>query len=98
MFTTADDAWEAGEPKVLANWAQIRVGAGVAHLVMGSLEAAEEQVVPVFSIPPELRVSTVTAYTTDLGRRLSRAKFRGDKIATELREAIRDFNRGALAS
>ena len=80
---TADDAWEAGEPKVLANLAQIRVGAGVAHLVMGSLEAAEQQVVPVFSIPPDLRVSTVTAYTTDLGRRLSRAKFRGDKIATE---------------
>ena len=95
---TADAAWEAGEPKVLANWAQIRVGAGIAHLVLGSLEAAEEQVVPVFSIPPELRVSTVTAYTTDLGRRLTRPRFRRDPIATELRDAIRDFNSGALAS
>lgn len=95
---TADDAWDAGEPKVLANWAQIRVGAGIAHLVLGSLEAAEEQVVPVFSIPPELRVATVTAYTADLGRRLSRPKFRRDTVAVELRDAIRDFNSGALAS
>lgn len=83
---------------MLANWAQIRVGASIAHLVMGSLEAAEEEAAQVFSIPPELRVSTVTAYTTDLGRRLRRPKFRGDKVATELREAIREFNRAALAS
>jgi len=93
---TADAAWAAGEPRVMANWAQIRVGAGIAHLLLGSLEGAEEEVTPVFSLSPELRVATVTAYTTDLGRRLRSPSYRGDKTAIALCDAIRDFNREAL--
>lgn len=93
----ADAAWEAGEPRVTANWAQIRAGAGIAHLMLGSLEAAEEQVTPVFSLAPDLRVATVTAYTTNVGRQLGQPAFRGDKTASALRTAIRDFNREALS-
>ena len=34
--SVADAAWSAGAPKVSANWAQIRVSAGIAHLLNGS--------------------------------------------------------------
>lgn len=88
----ADESWAAGEPVVKANWAQIRVGAGIAHLDNGDLEAAVAEVSPVFDIPPELRVATVTAYTDNLTRRL----LRGNRTAGELLDRLRVFTREAL--
>lgn len=44
--TMADESWAAGEPLVKASWAQIRVGAGIAHLDLGDLEAAVAEVRP----------------------------------------------------
>ncbi len=48
----ADAAWSAGAPKVSANWAQIRAGAGMAHLLKGSLDGAITEVEPVLALPP----------------------------------------------
>jgi transcriptional regulator with XRE-family HTH domain len=92
----ADDGWASGEPMVSANWAQIRVGAGIAHLSQGSLDAAIEEVRPVLSLAPELRVSTVTAYMDRLDSQLRLPQLNGNKAAAELRSDIRDFNAAAL--
>lgn len=92
----ADAAWSAGDAMALANWAQIRVGAGIAHLLKGSLDGAVAEVAPVLTLPPERRVSTVTAYMSHLGRRLRKGQLGESKAAVELRRSIREFNMAAL--
>lgn len=92
----ADESWAAGEPVVQANWAQIRVGAGIAHLDRGDLEPAIDEVTPVLALAPDLRVATVTAYTNNVARRLRRRPFRGNATAGELLENLRVFTLEAL--
>jgi tetratricopeptide (TPR) repeat protein len=92
----ADEGWAAGEPQVVANWAQIRVGAGLAHLDLGDLDAAVDEATPVLSLPPELRVATVTGYTGNLDRRLAHSRFRSSRLASDFRRKIREFNATAL--
>jgi hypothetical protein len=87
----ADDAWKSGVPRVLATWAQVRVGAGIAHLMKGSLDGAIEEVTPVLTLAPELRVATVTAYLKNLDKRLDQQHFEHSNEALALREQIRAF-------
>ena len=93
---TADAGWASGVPHVPATWAQIRAGAGIAHLMKGSLDGAIEEVTPMLTLAPELRVSTVTAYLENLERRLGAPRFEGSKDAMTLRQQIREFNSAAL--
>lgn len=92
----ADESWADGEPVVKANWAQIRIGAGIAHLDQGELEAAVGEVRQTLDMPPDLRVATVTAYANSLGRRLRTPRFRENKLAGELLRDLRDFTLEAL--
>jgi transcriptional regulator with XRE-family HTH domain len=92
----ADASWKAGEPVIRANWAQIRVGAALAHLDLCDLDAATAEVAPVLKLPPELRVATVTAYTDNLSRRLAAPRLRGVRQAEELRAAALQFAAEAL--
>lgn len=93
----ADAGWASGEPYVPANWAQIRVGAGIAHLMQGDLDGAVEEVTPMLTLAPERRVATVTAYVDNLDRWLRHSEFQGNKSALELRQQLREFNVTALA-
>ena len=93
----ADAGWASGDPQVPATWAQVRVGAGIAHLMKGSLDGTVEQVTPVLTLPPELRLATVTGYMENLDRRLNQPRFQRSKIAIELRQQIREFNYAALS-
>jgi hypothetical protein len=92
----ADAAWSAGAPKVSANWAQIRVGAAIAHLMNGSLDGAVAEVVPVLGLPPNMRVATVTAYTDKLSRRLEHPQYREATGVSELKEHLAHFKADAL--
>lgn len=92
----ADASWKSGDPFNRANWAQIRVGAGVAHLMKGSLDAAIDEVTPVLALPPQLRISTVTAYMEKLDRQLREPRFDGDSDVAKFRQRIRDFNSAAF--
>jgi hypothetical protein len=92
----ADAAWSAGAPKVSANWAQIRVGTGIAHLLNGSLDRAAAEVEPVLALPPSMRVATVTAYTERLRRRLGHPRYNGAEGVHELSERLAQFNADAL--
>lgn len=89
---TADASWTSGQPAAPANWAQIRIGSGIAHLSKGSLDAAIEDVTPVFNMPTVLRISTVTAYMERLARHLEQPWLMGNKDAAALRQRIHEFN------
>jgi hypothetical protein len=93
---TADAAWSAGAPKISANWAQIRVGAGIAHLLAESLDGAVAEVEPVLALPPSMRVATVTAYTERLRRRLEHPRYNGATGVRELGERLAQFKADAL--
>ncbi|MEU0485795.1 helix-turn-helix transcriptional regulator [Streptosporangium sp. NPDC006013] len=94
----ADAAWASGEPYVFGTWAQIRFGAANAYVMMGDLHGAAGQIAPVMSMPPELRMATVTYYPTEMDARLQDRRFYGSEIAASLREQIREFNSAALSA
>ena len=95
--SVADAAWSAGAPKVSANWAQIRVSAGIAHLLNGHLDGAAAEVEPVLALPSGMRVATVTAYTERLRRRLEHPRYNGAAGVRELGERLVQFNADALS-
>ena len=95
--SVADAAWSAGAPRISANWAQIRVSAGIAHLLNGSLDGAVAEVEPVLALPPCMRVATVTAYTERLRRRLEHPRYNGAAGVRELSEQLMQFNTDALS-
>jgi DNA-binding transcriptional regulator YiaG len=92
----ADAAWSTGAPKVAANWAQIRAGAGIAHLLKGSLDGAITEVEPVLALSSGMRVATVTAYTERLRRRLEHPRYNGAAGVHELTERLMQFHADAL--
>ncbi|TDC80380.1 hypothetical protein [Actinomadura sp. 7K507] len=92
----ADSAWAAGSPISPANWAQIRVGTGVAHLLKGNLEGTAEELTKLLTLDPGMRLTTVTRYLADLDRRLNGPRMQGSPLAVQLRQQIRDFNAAAL--
>jgi hypothetical protein len=47
--------WEPGGPHVPAAWAQIRICAGIAHLLRDEIEGtAEQQITPMLVLPPRI--------------------------------------------
>ncbi|WP_301174757.1 hypothetical protein [Actinomadura geliboluensis] len=92
----ADRTWAAGAPVAPANWAQIRVGTGVAHLLKGDLDGTAEELTKLLTLDPGMRLATVTRYLGDLDRQLGRARFQHSPLAAQLRQQIRDFNAAAL--
>jgi hypothetical protein len=92
----ADAAWAAGESYIPGTWAQIRIGAAIAWLAKDSLDGAAEEVQPVLSLDPELRISTVTGWLADLDRALRPLRFTNSPIGRELRGQIRQFRAAAL--
>jgi hypothetical protein len=93
----ADACWGAGESKVPATWAQVRAGAAMAYLVMGSLDGAAAEIAPMLELAPELRIGTVTGYLANLDRMLGQRCFAGSRLAAELRQQIREFSSAAAA-
>ncbi|WP_347628827.1 hypothetical protein [Actinomadura sp. B10D3] len=92
----ADSAWAAGALISPANWAQIRVGTGVAHLLNGDLEGTAEELTKLLTLDPGMRLTTVTRYLADLDRRLNGPRFHGSPLVAQLKQQIRDFNAAAL--
>lgn len=95
--SAADAAWTAGAPRVPATWAQIRIGAGIAHLLNGSPDGAAAEVEPVLALPPGMRVATVTAYTERLRRRLEHPRYNRAAGIRDLADRLAQFNADALS-
>lgn len=92
----ADQGWACGDPWVAATWAQVRLGAGVAHIIKGDLDAAQSELAPVCTLDPAFRMATVVAYTSEMDRRLRQQRFRRNIVAAQMREQIKAFNSGVL--
>jgi hypothetical protein len=93
----ADSAWASGDPWVAGTWAQVRLGAGIAHIMKGDLDGALEEITPVLALAPEFRMATITGYTSHMDRRLRQRRFQGDITAMEIRQKIQEFNSAALS-
>jgi tetratricopeptide (TPR) repeat protein len=92
----ADEGWAAGDPHIPGTWAQVRIGASIAHLLKDSLDGAIEQVTPMLALSPEYRIATVTGWLTDLDHHLASKRFASSPVAAGLRQQIGDFNAIAL--
>ncbi len=92
----AEDNWAAGGPRNPGTWAQVRIGAAIAHLLRDSLDGAAEQVTPVLALAPDMRIATVTGWLADLDRQLTLTRFGDSRIAINLRHQIHEFTAGAL--
>jgi tetratricopeptide (TPR) repeat protein len=92
----ANEAWARGDPWVAATWAQVRLGAGVAYLIKGDLEAAQSELASVLALDPAFRMATVVAYTAEMDRRLRQRRFRRDPVAMQMQEQIKAFTSGVL--
>lgn len=92
----ADTAWASGVPRVTGTWAQIRLGAGIARIIADDLHGALAEIAPVMNLAPEYRMATITAYTTQIEKRLQRRPFLRDATAMAIRSRVREFNAKAL--
>jgi len=64
----------------------------------GDLDGTLREVTPVLSMPPEFRMATVTAYTSDMEVRLRQRRFVRDTTANEIMQRIGEFSSGALVT
>lgn len=92
----ADDAWADGDQWVYGTWAQVRIGAALAHVMTGDPDGAAEDLAEVFDLGTEYRVVTIIGRMGEIGRRLGHSRYKGDPRAGELREKIRAFQAGSL--
>ncbi|MEU6034463.1 helix-turn-helix domain-containing protein [Actinomadura sp. NPDC047616] len=92
----ADDAWAEGSQWVYGTWAQVRIGAALAHVMTGEVEGALGELAPVFQLGAEYRVVTITGRMSEVGRRLGHSRYKSNPKAAELQEQIRDFQAGSL--
>lgn len=98
MAADADAGWAAGEEHIRGTWAQVRIGAAIAHLLRGKLDGAADELASVLDMPPEFRIATVTGLLADLDARLSHGQHADSGVAVSIRRHIRDFTSGALPS
>ena len=94
--SAADHGWATGDSHIPGTWAQVRIGAAIAHLLKDSLDGSVEQVTPMLAMPPEFRIATVTGWLADLDHRLSTCRYSTSRSASGLRQQIRDFTASAL--
>ena len=94
----ADAAWTPSQPKPFGSWAHLRIAAGHASLMSGSLDGAAEQIAPVLELPSEYRLATLTEHMATVEQLLLDRRFRGSADAGRLRERIREFNRNPVWS
>jgi hypothetical protein len=87
----AEQGWASGEPRIPANWAQIKAGSSIAYLMKDSLDGAAYQIAPVLDLPKELRISTVMGYLKKLESLLAQPRFSKSETAARLTFQIRDF-------
>jgi len=93
----ADEAWSAGDPWVYGTWAQVRIGAAIAHVRNGEADGAAEEIAPVLGIPAEYRVVTITDRLGYVGQLLRGPHHRGSPVAADLREQIGEFRAASLS-
>jgi hypothetical protein len=91
----ADAGWAAGDPWLYGVWALVRIGAGIAYVMKGDLDAACGQLQAVLTLAPAFRIATITSYLADMDWLLRQRRFAGAGKARELRQQIAAFTTAA---
>jgi tetratricopeptide (TPR) repeat protein/transcriptional regulator with XRE-family HTH domain len=94
----AHDAYASGEQRAYGTWAQICIGAGIAHLMAGDLDLALGEFQPVLELPGEQRLATLVSRFGDVHRRLTQYRFAGSREALALQERISDYRAEAITT
>jgi hypothetical protein len=87
----ADAAWLPGHARPFGTWAHTRIAAGFAHLMLGSVDGAADQIGPVLELPDEYRLVTLTEHMASVDRLLEQPRFRGAREVARLRDRIAEF-------
>ncbi|MGW4639534.1 hypothetical protein ACWEN6_13450 [Sphaerisporangium sp. NPDC004334] len=56
----AERAWRNGDAQAYGTWAQVRIGAAIAHLHDGEIDGAQVMLRPVLELPMDRRLATLT--------------------------------------
>ncbi len=91
----ADMGWAAGEPWLYGVWSLVRVGAAIAYVMKGDVDAAAAQLGGVLALAPVFRITTIRSYLADLDARLAWRRFITVPAARELRGQIAAFTAAA---
>ena len=93
----AELAWRGGEEWAYGTWAQVQIGAAIAHLMNGQMEAAFTVMQHVLDQPEEQRLATLTTRLhRDVTPLLANPTIRSDKFAVMLREQIENYDSGPI--
>ncbi len=92
----ADEAWSTGAPWVYGTWAQVRIGAAIAHVGDGEAEGAAQEIAPVLAIPSDYRVVTITDRLAYVNRLLQAPRYRDNHAAADLGDQIAEFCASSL--
>jgi hypothetical protein len=87
----ADAAWASGDPWLYGVWSLVRIGAAIAYVMKGDLDAASGQFDAVLTLAPAFRIATITSYLADMETLLRQRRFVGSERARDLRERIAAF-------
>jgi tetratricopeptide (TPR) repeat protein len=88
----AQAAYASGEQWAYGTWAQVCIGAGIAHMMAGDLDLAVREFQPVLELPPDRRLSTLVSRFSDVDRRLAQGRFARSREAMTLRDQISDYH------
>ena len=87
----ADDAYLSGDQWAYGTWAQIRIGAALACIMLSDLAEARRNLQPVLPMQPDKRLDTLARRTNEVVQLLKTPKLHGSREARELIEQIDDF-------
>ena len=95
---TARDAYARGEPWAYGTWAQIRIGAGIAHLLAGRVDGAASELAPILAMPPEQRLATLTTRLGEVDARLTQRQYARSTEVAALRQHIAGYRAQAITT
>jgi transcriptional regulator with XRE-family HTH domain len=88
----AETAWRSGEPWAHGTWAQVQIGAAMAHVISGKLDGAAAVLQPVLNQPAERRLATVTTRLgSEVASLLVTSQIGRSRVGALLREQITDY-------
>jgi len=95
----AELAWRNGEEWAYGTWAQVQIGAAIAHLLNGEIEAAVTVMQQVLNQPEEQRLATLaTRMRRDVTPLLANPATGDSKFAILLREGIENYDKSPIRS
>jgi transcriptional regulator with XRE-family HTH domain/tetratricopeptide (TPR) repeat protein len=88
----AETAWSAGEQWAYGTWAQVQIGAAIAHVINHEVELAASVLQPVLTQPAEQRLATVTTRLgNEVGSLLTSPMIAKSRPAVLLHQQITDY-------